>query len=84
MSLKIDPYFDNITPAQGRLSFLNKDSFTMRIGKTKTLKPFRIVEMPNNKIPILIGRDLIPKLGISLLEKLCIIHQNTKRIGPTK
>lgn len=67
--------FDDIIPAQGRLSFVNKDSFAMRIGQTKPLAinyrgkntfyhSFEIVEMPDAKIPILIGRDLIPKLGI--------------------
>ncbi|GAA5814078.1 hypothetical protein MFLAVUS_007568 [Mucor flavus] len=30
--------FDNIIPAQGRLPFVNKDSFAMRIGKTKPLE----------------------------------------------
>ncbi|KAG2230137.1 hypothetical protein INT48_001479 [Thamnidium elegans] len=67
--------FDDIIPAEGRLSFVIKDAFAMRIGKTKPLEvnyrgkdvfhhSFEIVEMPDNKIPILIGRDLIPKLGI--------------------
>lgn len=69
--------FDKIIPEQGTLSFVDKNSFATRIGKTKPLevkyrgKPtfehsFEIIEMPQNKIPILIGRDLIPKLGIKI------------------
>jgi len=67
--------FDNIITPSGILSFANKGSYTSRIGKTKPLEVkykgkepfhhrFEIIEMSDTKIPILIGRDLIPKLGI--------------------
>ncbi|KAG2191693.1 hypothetical protein INT47_006691 [Mucor saturninus] len=67
--------FDHIIPAQGTLSGVDKNSSFMRIGKTNPLEvsykgrpifkhKFEIVEMATTTIPILIGRDLIPKLGI--------------------
>jgi hypothetical protein len=67
--------FEDFIPAKGTFSFADKNSYAERSGKTRPLevlyrgKPvfshsFEIIEMPQNKIPVLIGRDLIAKLGI--------------------
>lgn len=67
--------FDNVTIPPGILSFVNKGSHISRQGKTRPLEVkyrgkeafyhrFEIIEMNDAKIPILIGRDLINKLGI--------------------
>lgn len=83
--------FENIIPTQGTLSFVKKDSSCMRIGKTKLLevvyrgrKPFlhsfEIIEMPNAHIPILLGRDLIPKLGIQITNTAHTFEEEEKII----
>ena len=71
--------FEKINPTKGQLIFAVKGSTAQRIGQTKKLeisykgKPtfdhaFEIIEMHNkNKTPLLIGRDLIPKLGIQVM-----------------
>ena len=68
--------FENPTPNKGLLIFAGKGSSAKRIGQTKPLevsykgKPsfthaFEILEMhERSNIPFLIGRDLIPLLGI--------------------
>lgn len=67
--------FENVTPANGTLSFVSKGQQSSRIGQTKPLEvlyrgrrpfnhKFEIVEMKDNSIPILLGRDITHKLGI--------------------
>jgi hypothetical protein len=69
--------FINIIPTKGSFSFIDHNVTAQRTGKTQPLKieykgkvafnhSFEIVEMPEKKLPILIGRDLIPKLGITI------------------
>ena len=70
--------FENIESTKGNLIFAMKGSSAKRMGQTKSLevkyrgKPtfshaFEIIEMQSkNKIPFLINRDLIPKLGIQI------------------
>ncbi|KAG2191617.1 hypothetical protein INT47_011530 [Mucor saturninus] len=68
---------ENIIPAVGQLSMLQKDASCMRIGTTQPLEvnyrgrptfhhKFEIVEMSTSTTPILIGRDLTTKLGIRI------------------
>jgi hypothetical protein len=68
--------FDNLIPSTGRFSFIDRNVTVERTGKTQPLtvnykgKPsfthsFEVVEMPEERLPLLIGRDLLPKLGIT-------------------
>jgi hypothetical protein len=67
--------FDNLIPSTGKFSFIDRSVTVERTGKTQPLtvdykgKPsfthsFEVVEMPEERLPLLIGRDLLPKLGI--------------------
>lgn len=69
--------FNNLLPTKITFSFIDKNVVANRTGKTQPLEvkyrgrtpfnhSFEVVDMPIKKLPILIGRDLIPKLGISI------------------
>ena len=71
--------FTNIIPVKGRLAYVQKGSFSERIGKTQPLEieysgkltlkhSFEIIEMDpsESKTSVILGRDLLPKLGIEL------------------
>jgi transposase InsO family protein len=71
-------------------SFADKNSLAKRTGKTKPLEiryrgrptfehSFEIIEMSQSKIPILIGRDLIPKLGI-VIENIAYTFEDQEKI----
>jgi hypothetical protein len=68
--------FDNLIPSTGKFSFIDRNVTVERTGKTQALsvsykgKPtfthsFEVVEMPEERLPLLIGRDLLPQLGIT-------------------
>lgn len=83
--------FDNVIIPPGILSFVNKGSYTSRKGKTRPLEVkyrgreafhhcFEIIEMNDAKIPILIGRDLINKLGI-YIENIAYNFDEKKKLS---